>query len=263
MRSRLVERRCCSVQNNSMELMLCRVAMLLAHAAAARTASDLDLTLTTSCNFMGGLNVSAQVSGWSRWSLTAGGLRKESKSMCERHYTNNDRDFTVRSYEGRWLEEKCTEGVDIGHSLCAQETNTGPSIAPLEIVDHWEKGLVDTGGGTWWTAKEAEWCSLSPPPRWTGFEDCFHACQFHFRDCKQLECSACKGSPANCDGIWDRDFTESDRLYFFDACTFGCQHYVHLKSDQGGGPACEVGSKRWQKRTTRKQWGINPLWTGR
>ncbi|CAJ1421132.1 unnamed protein product [Effrenium voratum] len=208
--------------------------MLLAHAAAARTASDLDLTLTTSCNFMDGLNVSAQAASF----------------RCERHYTNNDRDFTVRSYEGRLRK----------FGLCAQETNTGPSIAPLEIVDHWEKGLVDTGGGTWWTAKEAEWCSLSPPPRWTGFEDCFHACQFHFRDCKQLECSACKGSPANCDGIWDRDFTESDRLYFFDACTFGCQHYVHLKSGQGGGPACKVGSMRTQKRTIMKKDGVNPPW---
>ena len=26
--------------------------------------------------------------------------------------------------------------------LCAQETNTGPSIAPPKIIDHWEKGLM-------------------------------------------------------------------------------------------------------------------------
>ncbi|CAJ1394037.1 unnamed protein product [Effrenium voratum] len=255
-----------------MELMLCRVAMLLAHAShvsAARTSSDLDQTLTTSCGLMDGLNVSAQVSRWSRWSLTTGGLRKESKSMCKHHFAVLPEYYTLAAYEGRWLEEKCKEGVDIGHSLCAQETNTGPSIAPPKIIDHWEKGLMDTGGGGWWAEQEADWCSSSPPPRWTGFEDCFQACQFHFRDCKQLECSTCAGSPANCDGIMDRDFTDRDgsvgpvRLYFFDACTFGCQHYVHLKSDQGGGPACEVGSKRWQKRTTRKQWGINPLWTGR
>ena len=29
----------------------------------------------------------------------------------------------------------------------------------------------------------------------------------------RLECSACKGSPANCDGIWDRDFTEASAFW--------------------------------------------------
>ncbi|CAJ1336078.1 unnamed protein product [Effrenium voratum] len=238
--------------------MLCRVAILLAHAAATRTSSD--LTLTTSCNFLDYFNVSKQVNEDS--------LKTAVKSKCNEIWgvrtLGLDVDYpTLTDKEGRWMQAKCREGVDIAQCLCAQETNTGPSIAPLEVIDHWEKGNTNVESGRWWEMKETAWCSQSPPPQWTGFQDCFHACQFRFRDCHQLGCGVCRVSPASCDGVADKlvydrygnqqhmNAPPARHYSFLDACVLGCQRYVNFKS--GGGPACKVGIKLMQHRHKRPE----------
>ncbi|CAJ1336081.1 unnamed protein product [Effrenium voratum] len=234
--------------------MPCRVAMLLAHAAAVRTLSNLTqdshLAPQPSCEAVHFVHLPVPRG------IFVGGKWGEAKMECEQVFGTRG----VTFWEGRWLQEKCKDGVDYGHGLCDQETNTGPSIAPEEIVDHWEMGK-HTQAGQRWEQKQAEWCRLRRTPVWRGFKDCFHLCQFRFRDCGQLDCKVCSMTPFECDGIRNnQSYDQSDKVdwsvapvrnhSFFDACVFGCQSYVRFKSaEEGAGPACQEGSPLMQHRT--------------
>jgi len=165
-------------------------------------------------------------------------------------------------FEGDWLRKSCKEGVFIGQALCSQASNNGTDIAPIDIVDRLDpkRGASDD----WYELLDG-WCTQEPEPHWTGFEDCYHACQAIHVDCEQVDypdCRVCfdpihasKGRE-NCQGVRGRDryeynggpskfdFKPPKKFSFLDACVAGCGDYAALKKlKKQGGPACVRGKE--------------------
>jgi len=166
------------------------------------------------------------------------------------------------------MQQKCTEGAQIGRELCKQDTNEGPSIVPLDIIDHFDSVRSEHSVlGKEWNRWTQSICDKDPKPAWTGFEDCYHGCQYMYADCKQTHsCKVCfdeaEFSSGRCDGIRDKvvyaqgsrvlmdwNVPPPEKYTFLDACVKGCSVYVSLKKEKGGGPACKKGRVKTMMRT--------------
>lgn len=195
---------------------------------------------------------------------------KKAAERCEATYGHRGKMRTGTLFEGRWMQERCKEGAAIGRELCKQADNNGSAVAPEEIVDHFMAGGHSQAAKAW-MKKAQEWCGESPHPRWTGFRNCYHACQYRHMDCQQskfFKCLPCNQDDKDCEGV--RAVDSKGRLQaefdvpvakgysFLDACVQGCSLYAAIKRGGGkGGPACAKGTgpiqmthtgftKRWE-----------------
>jgi len=188
-----------------------------------------------------------------------GGLRKEASAQCMKTYGivyyKNTPDAVIDQRGNNPLQQKCKKGVQIGKALCGQTTNKGPSIVPLDIINRFEIPLFQnknyTAEAKAWNKWTQSMCEKHPKPAWTGFQDCYHACQSYYVDCKQTRsCKICVDKDeidaGKCDGI---QYPHNSGNTFLGACVQGCSIYTTLKKEKGGGPACEIGDVTPTKRT--------------
>jgi len=200
-----------------------------------------------------------------------GGLRKQASALCTKTYGIRGTVRTENNYEAGYMQEKCKEGVQIGKALCEQTTQEGPSIVPLDIIDHFDAVESEyeeyTAEAKAWNKWTQSMCKKDPKPAWTGFEDCYHGCQYMYVDCKQARsCKICLDKAeidaGICHGIRKKTvYTNGSRTMidwtvppppkytFLDACVEGCSIYTDLKKQNGGGPACKIGDVISMKRT--------------
>ncbi|CAE7663246.1 unnamed protein product [Symbiodinium pilosum] len=239
------------------------LAAYIAAAGASRTSSLSDTALQANASDPGPAPAWCRPENFVNFELSnswfSGSVRKKADQQCMGLWGIRGQFPTITVFEGRFMQDECKEGVRIGHALCAQDTATGPSIAPEEIIEYFESGLP-TAAGQHWEELRSHWCTQSPPPMWTGFKDCFHACQYKHVDCDQVPgCRLCRQSAQNCEGVRDKPYVDNYgrptfikmavRNYrFFDACIAGCGSYVELKMKEKkkGGPACQLGKGRLQ-----------------
>jgi len=186
-----------------------------------------------------------------------GAKKKEADKWCEATYDVRGRVRTLTLFEARWLQEKCKEGASIGQKLCGQTADSGPTAVPEEIIDHFESGGYGEAAKGWQKLADG-WCGQVPRVKWTGFKDCYHACQYLHVDCKQwYTCTMCQhSSDEGCNGVRDKAYyvnghsgalswaeTPKQSYTFLEACVQGCAMYAQKKRAKGGGgPACKAGA---------------------